>query len=129
MSILVETKDQVVRFLGITPEEYHQQVWEAGNAFALHYTGDQRSADMITASGAYWDWFENQFCIVDQGFLKLYIYHGQDPAMLKAMFQEWLRSHAPEQMVAYPNPKIVRDSYAEMIEKAISQAQRKEVKA
>jgi|SRR5690606_14032766 len=122
MNVITQTKNKVVSFLGITEERYHEQVWESGNAFALYYTEDDLYARLITSTEAYWAWFENQFSIIDESFLRIHTYRGSDPSMRAALAELWRESHEPEQMNAYPNSKLIRDSYDTMISTVITQS-------
>ncbi len=117
------TKQQVLSLTGCTAETYHDTVYELGVKYAQHYTNHkEEDVRFLTQTKSYWDWWTNQFEIIDRKFLS---YNFARSNNCRVLFKTWLRMHVPEEMVAFPGKQILEDSYALMIGNLFKEKARK----
>lgn len=116
---MVQQKIQAM--LGITAEQYAEHVWDLGIRYAYFYTNeDDEAVRLMTQCKSYWNWWQNQFDLIDQRFLACYI-GFKTPEAQQAMYQAWLYDHSPECLRAFPGAQVMEETYARMIGEAFDE--------
>lgn len=110
-------KQKIIKATGIDEEQYAEYVWDLGIRYAYFYTNeDDEAVRWITQTSSYWEWYKNQWAIIDQVFEKLIdnLAYPNDVTK-KGLKDLWLKKHSPEQMVAIPGKYVMDRAWEIMI--------------
>lgn len=114
-------KAQILQLVGLTEEDYNVLVWERGLGYAYHYTNqDDEAVRYMTKAKSYWQWWTNQWMLIDQRFLNCYSRY-RNPSAQEAIRDAWFHEHDIESMVAYPGRAVLEETFACMIGKMIDE--------
>lgn len=96
---------QIIQLCLIDEDIYNTVRYNTGEAFAESYLGnDHDAATIVMTHPAYWAWWNNQFELTNEKFLKQY---GNARLDDKKFFDLWCKAHAPEAVIAFPGQYVI----------------------
>lgn len=116
-----QVKMKIIALVGISEVDYNVLVWKLGLQYAYHYTdNDDEAVRFMTKTASFWQWWKNQWMLVDQRFLLGYSRY-QSAAATNAMYDFWVSEHQPASLAVFPGKLVLEDTYSMMMSKAIDE--------
>jgi len=97
-----QTIDQISKMIGITEEEYCEFLFANGQAFLREYTESEKVAQAYSECMAFWEWFTNQFQLIDTQFIEQYHNLPRTSDIISLNHRIWIDRHAPWKMTERP---------------------------
>ena len=98
-------KDYIMALTGITSDQYNDFVFTSAIDFLMaYYSNDESIISALLQDSDFWAWYKNNFNQMDEAF-SLRFYDAEEAKHIMALL--WEASHAPENMIAYPNQYII----------------------
>lgn len=109
-NFLVEQQVKICELVAITAEDYRMVVFNTGVDLIHYQLNNTALADKILASETYWQWYMNQFAIVDEHFIFKFTYEGTSIKIREDLKGLWFADHQPEKLEYYPGPAVFKES-------------------
>jgi len=122
-----ENQHNVQRLLQWSEMQYAEYVYETGISYLTAYLQDALWVDEIIRSAIFWNWWKKQWHLRDVEFVR-YACLSKSAHTLAQLYQELHNAQALAKCM-HPHAIILEESYAEMIQKLIKEAQKKAEKA
>ncbi|HCS21071.1 MAG TPA: hypothetical protein DIW47_11020 [Bacteroidetes bacterium] len=114
-----ETKQQIQRLTGVDDREYFEAVLDSGEKFLRWYLGEGPALlKEIAETPAYWNWYANQFDIMDQVFIHTYTCAGTCDGN-NVMKRLWYVSHEPNMVPGFPSKSVFDKVYENMMQEVL----------
>lgn len=99
---------EILRLTGVSEQEYNQLQFSMGLQFATEFVfGNERAAQLMTHSPEYWNWFKNQWYIIDLAFANSFSIACGDQDVKESLKAMWLEEHKVENIKAHPGRYVM----------------------